>query len=99
MKPFIDDNFLLRTKTAVELYHEFAKSQPIVDYHCHLSPHQIADNHRFKTLTEIWLSGDHYKWRAMRTDGVPERAITGDASDSEKFEAWARTVPHTLKNP
>jgi glucuronate isomerase len=99
MKPFLDDHFLLETKTAIDLYEDFAKKQPIVDYHCHLPPEQIADNHKFKTLTEIWLNGDHYKWRAMRADGVPERNITGDASDWEKFEAWAKTVPHTLRNP
>src|SRR5882672_9699015 len=80
MKPFLDENFLLETKTAIDLYEEFARRQPIVDYHCHLPPDQIADNHRFKTITEVWLNGDHYKWRAMRADGVPERAITGDAS-------------------
>ena len=85
MKAFMDEDFLLETPTAVELYHEFAKPQPIIDYHCHLSPEQIADNHRFETLTEIWLGGDHYKWRAMRTNGVAERLITGDASDWEKF--------------
>lgn len=99
MKTFLDEDFLLETKTAIELYQEFARPQPIIDYHCHLPPEQIADNHRFATLTEAWLSGDHYKWRAMRTNGVPERLITGEASDFEKFEAWATTVPHTLKNP
>jgi glucuronate isomerase len=99
MKAFLDENFLLETDMAVELYREFAEPQPIIDYHCHLSPEQIADNHRFETLSEIWLRGDHYKWRAMRTNGVAERLITGDASDWEKFEAWARTVPHTLRNP
>jgi glucuronate isomerase len=99
MKPFLDDHFLLETKTAIDLYEQFARRQPILDYHCHLPPDQIADNHRFKTITEVWLNGDHYKWRAMRADGVPERAITGDASDWEKFEAWAATVPHTLRNP
>jgi glucuronate isomerase len=99
MKPFLDENFLLQNATAVELYHEHAKPQPIIDYHCHLSPAQIADNHRFSSLTEIWLDGDHYKWRAMRTNGVPERFITGDASHWEKFEAWSRTVPATLRNP
>jgi glucuronate isomerase len=98
-KRFLDENFLLENDTAVELYQEFARPQPIIDYHCHLSPDKIADDHRFRTLTEIWLEGDHYKWRAMRADGVPERAITGDASDWEKFQAWARTVPHTLRNP
>ncbi len=90
---------MLETKTAVELYREFAAPQPIIDYHCHLSPDQIADNHRFRTLTEIWLDGDHYKWRAMRTDGVPESLVTGDAPPWEKFQAWAATVPHTLRNP
>ena len=94
-----DDDFLLETETARRLYHEHAAPQPIFDYHCHLDPAQVARNHRFATLTEIWLSGDHYKWRAMRTDGVPERYCTGGASDWEKFEAWARTVPHTLRNP
>jgi glucuronate isomerase len=99
VKPFLDENFLLQTDTAVELFHEHAKTQPIIDYHCHLPPDQVANNHRFRSLTEIWLDGDHYKWRAMRADGVPERFCTGDASDWEKFEAWARTVPHTLRNP
>jgi glucuronate isomerase len=99
VKPFLDQDFLLETKTAVELYHGVAARQPIVDYHCHLSPHQIADDHRFRSIAEIWLEGDHYKWRAMRANGVPERQITGDASDWEKFEAWARTVPRTLRNP
>jgi glucuronate isomerase len=94
-----DDDFLLETATARQLYHEHAAPQPIFDYHCHLDPAQVARNHRFATLTEIWLSGDHYKWRAMRTDGVPERYCTGRASDWEKFAAWARTVPHTLRNP
>jgi glucuronate isomerase len=98
-KPFLDVDFLLETKTAIELYREFAAPQPIIDYHCHLPPDQIADNHRFRTLTEIWLEGDHYKWRAMRTDGVPESLVTGDASAWEKFRAWAATVPHTLRNP
>lgn len=99
MKTFLDEDFLLDTETAVELYREVAKQQPIIDYHCHLSPEQIADNHRFETITEAWLSGDHYKWRAMRANGIPERAITGNASDWEKFEAWSRTVPQTLRNP
>jgi glucuronate isomerase len=99
MKAFLDEHFLLETQTAIDLYEQFAKKQPIVDYHCHLPPDQIADNHRFKSLTEIWLNGDHYKWRAMRANGVPERNITGEASDWEKFESWAKTVPHTLRNP
>ncbi|HVT09861.1 MAG TPA: glucuronate isomerase [Polyangia bacterium] len=96
---FLDEDFLLDTPTAVDLYHGVAAQQPIIDYHCHLSPHQIADDHRFRSITEIWLEGDHYKWRAMRADGVPERLITGDASDWEKFAAWAGTVPRTLRNP
>lgn len=99
MKSFLGDDFLLQNKTAISLYREFAEQQPIIDYHCHLPPEQIADNHRFSSITELWLGGDHYKWRAMRANGVPERAISGDASDWEKFEAWARTVPHTLRNP
>jgi glucuronate isomerase len=99
VKPFLDDNFLLPNETAVRLYHEYARNEPIIDYHCHLPPDQVASNHRFGSLTEIWLNGDHYKWRALRANGVPERLITGDASDWEKFEAWARTVPYTLRNP
>ena len=99
MKTFLDDNFLLQNDTAVRLYHEFAKPEPIIDYHCHLPPAEVASNHRFGSLTEIWLNGDHYKWRALRSNGVPERLITGDASDWEKFEAWAKTVPYTLRNP
>jgi len=99
MKPFIHDDFLLETDTARDLYHRVAKDLPIIDYHCHLSPDLMAADHRFRSITEIWLEGDHYKWRAMRTNGVPERFCTGDASDWEKFEAWARTVPDTLGNP
>ena len=99
MKTFLDDNFLLQNDTAVRLYHEFAKPEPIIDYHCHLPPAEVASNHRFASLTEVWLNGDHYKWRALRSNGVPERLITGNASDWEKFEAWAKTVPFTLRNP
>ena len=99
MKPFIHDDFLLETETARHLYHEVAATQPIVDYHCHLPPDLIAQNHRFRSITEVWLDGDHYKWRAMRANGVDERYCTGNASDWEKFEAWARTVPFTLRNP
>lgn len=97
--PLIHDDFLLSTETARRLYHEHAAGLPIIDYHCHLPPGQVADDHRFATLTEIWLGDDHYKWRAMRANGVPERFCTGDASDWEKFLAWARTVPCTLRNP
>ena len=99
MKPFIHDDFLLESETARDLYHGTAKQLPIVDYHCHLSPDLMACDHRFRSISEIWLEGDHYKWRAMRTAGVPERLCSGDASDWEKFEAWARTVPETLGNP
>jgi glucuronate isomerase len=99
MKKFLDENFLLRTKTAQRLFHEYAKEMPIIDYHCHLPPQQIADDHQFKNLTQIWLYGDHYKWRAMRTNGVSEDYCTGTKSDWEKFKKWAETVPYTLRNP
>lgn len=97
--PFIGDDFLLSTKQARDLYHGYAERLPIIDYHCHLSPEDIARNRQFENLTRIWLQGDHYKWRAMRTCGVPERFITGDASDWEKFQRWSETVPGTLRNP
>jgi len=96
---FITEHFLLESDQAVELYHGFAKQMPIIDYHCHLPPREIAEDRRFENLTQIWLAGDHYKWRAMRTAGVSERLITGDASDREKFQKWAETVPQTLRNP
>src|SRR5439155_12045798 len=96
---FIHDDFLLQTSAARRLYHEFAESEPILDYHCHLPPRDIAENRQFKNLFEIWLEGDHYKWRAMRANGVPERYCTGNANPYEKFLAWSRTVPHTLRNP
>jgi glucuronate isomerase len=96
---FITEDFLLSNKTARRLYHEFAESQPILDYHCHLPPAAIAQNRQFANLWEIWLEGDHYKWRAMRANGVAERYCTGDAAPREKFLAWAHTVPHTLRNP
>lgn len=99
MKKFLDDNFILQTETAEYLYHEHAKKMPIIDYHCHLIPQQIAENKQFENITQPWLYGDHYKWRAMRTNGVDERFCTGDASDWEKFQKWAETVPHTLRNP
>ncbi len=99
MKKFLDENFLLQTKTAQQLYHEFAKEMPIIDYHCHLPPEQIADDINFKNLTQAWLYGDHYKWRAMRSNGVDENYCTGNKSDYEKFEKWAATVPYTLRNP
>ncbi|HEX5057473.1 MAG TPA: glucuronate isomerase [Gammaproteobacteria bacterium] len=95
----MDEDFLLDTKQARILYHEYAAEPPIIDYHCHLPPQQIADNHQFSNLYEIWLAGDHYKWRAMRSNGVDERYCTGNAGDREKFQQWAATVPYTLRNP
>lgn len=99
MKPFLDENFLLQSKTAEKLYHDFAKSLPIIDYHNHLIPEQIANNVQFENMSQVWLAGDHYKWRAMRANGVDEKYITGSGSDFEKFEKWAETVPYTLRNP
>jgi glucuronate isomerase len=99
MKTFITENFLLESETARELYFNHAAPQPIYDYHCHLPPRQIAENYRFRNLYDIWLAGDHYKWRAMRANGVGERFCTGDASDEEKYQAFVRTVPYTLRNP
>ncbi len=96
---FLDENFLLQNAAARRLYHDFARDLPILDYHSHLSPQMIADDHRFANMTEIWLAGDHYKWRAMRAAGIPERLITGDANDWDKFQAWAEVVPQTLRNP
>lgn len=101
MKPFMDDHFLLSNETAIKLYHNFAKDMPIIDYHCHLSPQQIFENKSFENITEAWLYGDHYKWRAMRANGVEERFVTGGegVTDYERFEAWAKTVPQTIGNP
>ncbi len=98
-KTFITDDFLLNNKFARELYHNYAKQMPIIDYHCHLSPKDIAEDRIFKNISEVWIHGDHYKWRAMRTFGIDEKYITGNASDQEKFEKWAETVPFTLRNP
>jgi glucuronate isomerase len=99
MTGFLTEDFLLSNDAARRLYHQFAASQPILDYHCHLSPRDISENRRFANLFEIWLEGDHYKWRAMRANGVSGKYITGDAAPYEKFLAWAQTVPHTLRNP
>jgi glucuronate isomerase len=96
---FLSEDFLLLNKTASELYHNYAEDLPIIDYHCHISPDEIASDKKFENITRIWLAGDHYKWRAMRTNGVDEKFITGDASDKEKFLAWAKTVPDTVRNP
>ncbi|HOW10916.1 MAG TPA: glucuronate isomerase [Bacteroidales bacterium] len=99
MKPFIHDDFLLGNKTARRLYHEFSEGQPIIDFHCHLSPAMISDDRQYDNLGQIWLEGDHYKWRAMRTNGIKERYCTGDATSYEKFEKWAETVPSVIGNP
>jgi glucuronate isomerase len=96
---FIHDNFLLENKYAEELYHNYSKNQPIIDYHNHLSPQAIAEDKIFDNITKVWINGDHYKWRAMRTLGVNEKFITGDGSDKEKFMNWAKTVPYTMRNP
>jgi len=96
---FIHDNFLLENKYAEELYHNYSKNQPIIDYHNHLSPQLIAEDHVFDNITKVWINGDHYKWRAMRTLGINEQFITGDASDKDKFLQWGKTVPYTMRNP
>ena len=99
MNKFLDENFLLNTKTSRSLYHEYARRMPIIDYHCHLPPDQIANDINFENITQVWLYGDHYKWRAMRTNGVDESYCTGNKPDPEKFKKWAQTVPYTLRNP
>jgi len=99
MKNFLDEHFLLKNKTSEKLYHEYAAGMPIIDYHNHLIPEQMADDINFENITQAWLYGDHYKWRAMRTNGINERYCTGDADDYAKFEQWANTVPYTLRNP
>jgi len=96
---FINQDFLLCNKTAVRLYHEYAEGKPIIDFHCHLSPHMIADDRQFEDLGQAWLEGDHYKWRAMRTNGISEKYCTGDARPEEKFMKWAETVPMAAGNP
>jgi glucuronate isomerase len=99
MKKFMDENFLLHNETAVRLYHEHAEKMPVIDYHCHLDPREIAENKKYRNITELWLGGDHYKWRAMRMNGVDERYITGDADDREKFFKWAETIQYCIGNP
>ena len=99
MKNFIHEDFLLQTETARNLFHNHAEVLPIIDYHCHLNPKEIAEDHQFKSITELWLGGDHYKWRLLRANGVNEKYITGDATDWEKFEKWAETIPYTMRNP
>jgi glucuronate isomerase len=99
MKKFLNKNFLLQSDTAQTLYHDYAKEMPIIDYHCHLPPDQVANDINFENITQAWLYGDHYKWRAMRTNGVDESYCTGSQPDFEKFQKWAETVPYTLRNP
>ena len=99
MKPFIHDEFLLDSDYARHLYHTYAEHMPIIDYHNHLSPQMIAEDYHFGTITELWLGGDHYKWRALRANGIPEEYITGNAPDREKFRMWAKTLPYTMRNP
>lgn len=99
MKQFMDKDFLLSTPTAQELYHDFAAKVPVLDYHCHINPQEIAENRKFENITQVWLGGDHYKWRQMRSNGVEERYITGDAPDREKFQKWAETLEKAIGNP
>jgi glucuronate isomerase len=99
MKKFLSPDFLLNTETGRRLYHDYAAEMPVIDYHCHLPPKEIAENHSFQNITEIWLKGDHYKWRAMRINGIDDSFITGTKTDWEKFQKWAETVPYTLRNP
>ena len=99
MKQFLNENFLLTNATAERLYHEYAKHMPIIDYHNHLPPNEVAEDKNFENITRVWLNGDHYKWRAMRTNGVEEAFITGEKTDWEKFRAWSATVPYTMRNP
>lgn len=99
MKAFMDENFLLETKTAQELYHKYAKEMPIVDYHCHINPREIYEDKKFENITQVWLLGDHYKWRQMRSNGIEEYYITGNASDWEKFQKWAQTLEKAIGNP
>ena len=99
MTPFMNADFLLKTETARKLYHDNAEKMPIIDYHCHINPMEIYEDKRYNSITEVWLGGDHYKWRAMRSNGVAEHYITGQASDAEKFQKWAETVPNLIGNP
>lgn len=99
MKKFMDENFMLNNETAVKLYNEYAKDLPIIDYHCHLSPKEIAENKKYSSITDVWLGGDHYKWRAMRANGVEEKYVTGDAPEKEKFMKWAETMNECIGNP
>ena len=97
MKAFMDQDFLLETETAKMLYHDYAAKMPVLDYHCHISPQEIAEDRQFENITQVWLGGDHYKWRQMRSNGIEERYITGDASDREKFQKWAETLERAME--
>ena len=99
MRPFMDQDFLLSTETAKKLYHDYAEKMPIVDYHCHINPKEIAEDVRFENITQLWLGGDHYKWRLMRANGVSEEYITGNAPDKDKFIKWAQTLELAIGNP
>ena len=99
MTPFMNQDFLLKTETARKLYHEHAETMPIIDYHCHINPQEIYEDKRYDSITQVWLGGDHYKWRAMRSCGVPEYYITGDATPAEKFQKWAESMPNLIGNP
>ena len=99
MKPFMDKDFLLSNETAKILYHDYAAKVPIIDYHCHINPQEIAEDRHFDTITQVWLGGDHYKWRQMRSNGIDERFVTGDATDFEKFQKWAETLQKAIGNP
>ena len=99
MDGFLNRNFLLDTPAARRLYHEYAENMPIVDYHCHINPQEIWEDRRFENITQLWLGGDHYKWRLMRANGIDEHFITGDASDREKFQKFAETLPRAIGNP
>ena len=99
MKAFMDEDFILSTETAKKLYHEYAEVMPVLDYHCHLNPQEIYENKKYDNITQVWLGGDHYKWRQMRSNGVEEKYITGDATDREKFQKWAETLEMAIGNP
>ena len=99
MQPFMDKDFMLNTETAKKLYHEYAENMPIVDYHCHINPQEIYEDRKFDNITQVWLGGDHYKWRQMRSNGIDEKYVTGDSTDREKFQAWAETMPKLIGNP
>ena len=99
MKNFMDKDFLLSNEISKKLYHDFSSNMPIIDYHCHINPQEIAEDKKFENITQVWLGGDHYKWRQMRSNGVEEKYITGDATDREKFQKWAETLEKAIGNP